>query len=194
MLRRSLGVLPAASAFMLLSTTMAQSAGKIPVSLGFVNFSGEDLAPFARNDSSVLSPLFERASSPPFGQVPVANVLFVYAHLNGDGTIKGLKSVGIRQIVQATKAALVVVASDNPADAITKAAGLPGPKSANIVFTVNRNGSGFATFFHKLFERMRDGEDMMMAWVQIAPQGPTQDPSLPGTILVAEAGRLSFPK
>lgn len=194
MLRRSLGVLPVASAFMILSTRMAQSAGKIPLSLGFVNFSGEDMAPLIREDASVLSPLFAQSTSPPLGRIPVANALFIYAHLNADGTIKGPTSVGVRQVVQATKAAIVVVASNNPSDAIVKAAALPGPKSANIVFTTNRNGAGFPTFFRKLFERMRDGEDMMMAWVQIAPQGPNQNPSLPGTILVAEGGRIAFPK
>jgi len=194
MFRRSLGVMSAASTLMLLSARMALSAGRIPLSLGFVNFSGEDLAPLIREDSSVLSPLFAQSTSPPLGRIPVANVLFVYAHLNADGTIKGPTSVGVRQLVQATKAAIVVVASANPSETIVKAAGLPGPKSANLVFTTNRNNAGFATFFRKLFERMRDGEDMMMAWVQIAPQGPNQDPSLPGTILVAEAGRIAFPK
>lgn len=194
MLRRSLGVLTAASAFTLPSARMARSAGRIPLSLGFVNFSGEDLAPLIREDASVLSPLFAQSTAPPVGRIPVANVLFIYAHLNADGTIKGPTSVGVRQVVQATKAAIVIVASDNPSEAIVKAAGLPGPKSANIVFTTNRNGGGFSTFFRKLFERMRDGEDMMMAWVQLAPQGPNQDPSLPGTILVAEGGRIAFPK
>ena len=194
MLRRSLGVAPFASAFMLLSRAMAQPAGKIPLSIGFVNFSGEDLAPLAREDSSVLSPLFARSTSPPVGKIPAANVLFVYAHLNSDGTIKGLTSVGIRQVAQATKAAIVVLASENPSDALVKAGGFPGPKSANIVLTTNRNGPGFSRFFRMLFERMRDGEDMLRAWVEIAPQSPTQDPSQPGTILLAEAGRLAFPK
>jgi hypothetical protein len=58
MFRRSLGVMSAASTLTLLSARMAHSAGKIPLSLGFVNFSGEDLAPLIREDSSVLSPLF----------------------------------------------------------------------------------------------------------------------------------------
>ena len=175
---------------------MAQTAPakQIPLAIGFVNFSGEDLAPLVRDDSAALSPLFQRSSAPPVGQVPVANVLFIYAHFNSDGTIKGLKAAGVRQVVQATKAAVVVVASEASQDIFMKAAGLPGPKSANIVFTLNRNGAGFATFFRKLFERMRDGQDMLMAWVELAPQGPVQDPGLPGTILLSEAGRLAFPK
>jgi len=41
---------------------------------------------------------------------------------------------------------------------------------------------------------MGDGTDMLMAWVKLAPQGPQQKPSLPGTILLAEGGRLVFPK
>jgi hypothetical protein len=39
--------------------------------------------------------------------------------------------------------------------------GFPGPKTANLVFTVDRKGPAFAGFFRALFERMRDGEDML---------------------------------
>ena len=39
------------------------------------------------------------------------------------------------------------------------------------------------------------GEDMLMAWVHLAPQGPvTRAGNNPATILVAEAGKLSFGK
>jgi hypothetical protein len=124
----------------------------------------------------------------------VRPVLFVYARLNPDGTMRGTKSAGIRQVVEATKASIVVVASENSVDSINKTAAMPGPKSANLVFTLNRNGAGFATFFRRLFERMRDGKDMLLAWVDLAPQGPVQDPTLPATIVLPEAGRLAFPK
>ncbi len=176
---------------------MAQSASpgaKIPLSIGFVNFSGKELDPLLKEDAAALSPLFANTNVPPAGQIPVAPVLFVYARLNPDGTIRGTKSAGIRQVVEATKAVIVVIASENSSEDIGKAAGLPGPKSANIIFTLNRNGPGFAIFFHRLFERMRDGKDMLMAWVELAPQGPVQDPALPGTIVLPEAGRLAFPK
>ena len=42
---------------------------------------------------------------------------------------------------------------------------------------------------------MRDGEEMLMAWVHIAPQGPNMGPpDAPSTILLPEAGKLKFPK
>ena len=46
----------------------------------------------------------------------------------------------------------------------------PGPKPANLVFTLDRKGPAFAAFFTVLFESMRDAEDMLQAWVELAPQ------------------------
>jgi len=172
----------------------APSAARIPAALGFVNFSGSDLDPLVAQDRTALSPLFASTNAPPPGQIPVTPVLFVYARLNPDGTIRGTKSAGIRKVVEATKASIVVVASENSADSVKEAAAMPGPKSANLVFTLSRNGSGFPTFFRRLFERMRDGKDMLTAWVELVPQGPVQDPALPATIVLPEAGRLAFPK
>jgi len=53
-----------------------------------------------------------------------------------------------------------------------------------------------ATFFHALFDKMRNGENMLSAWVELAPQGsiPT-DANLPVVVvLLAEAGKIAFPK
>jgi hypothetical protein len=42
---------------------------------------------------------------------------------------------------------------------------------------------------------MRQGEDMVLAWVQLAPQGPVHaQADNPATILLPEAGKLAFPK
>ena len=96
-------------------------------------------------------------------------------------------------MVLLSKASIVVVASPNAGESIVKAAAAPGPKSANIVFTLNRRGTAFPTFFRRLFERMRDGEQMMLAWVQLAPQDvPSTD--APETVMRAEGGALVFPK
>jgi hypothetical protein len=40
---------------------------------------------------------------------------------------------------------------------------------------------------------MRYGQEMLFAWVQIAPRGPVQRDDIPATILIAEAGKLAFP-
>lgn len=172
-----------------------QVVAKIPLSIGFANLSGEDLRVFAAADAEVLSPLFATSRSVADHQIPSAQILFVYAHLNEDGTIKGQPSAGIRQIVQLTNAAIVILASPNTAASLQRAAQLPGPKTANIVLTLDRNGSGFGRFFKELFEKMRDGTDMLSAWVQLAPQHPQANLAYaPQTVLMAEGGRIAFPK
>jgi hypothetical protein len=97
--------------------------------------------------------------------------------------------------VELTKTPILVVASPNSEESIKNAVGLPGPKTANIVFTLDRRNESFGKFFYALFDRMRAGEDMLMAWVRLAPQGPvTSGGDNPGTLLIAEAGKLSFVK
>jgi hypothetical protein len=172
----------------------AVSEQKIQVPIGFANVAGDDLDGMLQEDVAVLSPLFEHVTVTSPGQISRAAILFLYAHFNQDGFIQGLESRGIRQIVEATQARLVVVASPVVQQILQKVANVPGPKTANLVFTLNRNGQHFAAFFKTLFERMRDGEDMLEAWVELAPQGPTQPADVPGTILLAEAGKLVFPK
>jgi hypothetical protein len=174
--------------------TLQPAAPKIQLTVGFANLSGDDLGGLVAEDTAAFSGLFERVNATAPGQVPNAEVLFVYGHLNDDGTLQGVPSGGIRQIVQLTRAAIVVLASPNTGERIKSAAALPGPKSANIVFTVDRNREGFARFFRALFELMRDGENMLAAWVKLAPQhaGATSADA-PSTMLLAEAGKLVFP-
>lgn len=73
---------------------------KIPLTIGFANLSGEDFSAIASQDATALSPLFARSRIVSEQQLPSAEILFVYAHLNEDGTIKGPTQSGIRQIVQ----------------------------------------------------------------------------------------------
>ena len=168
---------------------------KIPLTIGFANLSGDDLGTIASEDAAALSPLFARSRLVDAHQIPSAEILFVYAHLNDDGTIKGPTRSGIRQVAQVTHAAIVVLASPNSGASIQNAVALPGPKTANIVFTLDRNGDGFSRFFRELFEKMRDGKDMLAAWVELAPQHPKANlPYAPETILLAEGGKLGFPR
>ncbi|MDH1261967.1 hypothetical protein [Pseudomonas sp. GD03944] len=167
---------------------------KIPLTIGFANLSGADLSAILSEDATALSPLFFKSVTVPDHQIPSAEILFVYAHLNEDGTIKGVASSGVRQIVQLTNAAIVVLASPNDAASIQNAAILPGPKTANIVFTFDRNGSGFSEFFCELFGKMQGGKDMLSAWVEISPQNHhISHYYAPQTILLAEAGKIAFP-
>lgn len=188
-------ILQSALALLLPAAAAAQPKKKsIPLALAFINFIGKDAEEIAGQDVAALLALFDRVENMKTApkQIPTCQVLFLYAHLEPDGTIRGTKW-SVRDMVLLSKASIVVVASPNAGESIMKAAAAPGAKSANIVFTLNRRGTAFPTFFRKLFERMRDGEQMMLAWVQLAPQGvPSTD--APETIMLAEGGALVFPK
>ena len=166
---------------------------KIPLNLGFANMSGEDLEPLVDEDHAALAPLFARVIRPPVRQMPGAHILFVYAHLEADGTLRGNVKAGVRQIIQLTKSQVLVLANANPAANIVAAGKLPGPKTANLIFTTNRNGAGFPRLFQLLFEEMAKGKDMLSAWVALVPQGGRQPDWVPGTLLLPEAGKLAVP-
>jgi hypothetical protein len=168
---------------------------KIPIAIGFMNLSGNDWSKIVEEDVAVLSPLFKHVIVTKPKEMAGVPILFIYAQFNEeDGFVRNLGPLGVRQIVQMSGARLLVVASPLPAETFQKAASVPGPKTANLVFTLDRKQEHFGAFFKTLFERMRDGEDMLLAWVQIAPQGPVQRTDIPSTILIAEAGKLVFPK
>lgn len=168
---------------------------KIPLTIGFANLSGDDMQAIVSEDAAALGGLFARCTVAAGREIPKANVLFVYAHLNEDGTLQGRPGVGIRELVETADAAIVVLASPNSEGSVQKAVARPGRKAANIVFTLDRNGAGFAQFFRDLFGRMGDGAEMLGAWVALAPQGPAGgDASAPRTILVAEGGKIAFPR
>jgi hypothetical protein len=175
--------------------SLAPEPAKIPLTIGFANLSGDDLDPIASEDSAALSPLFARSRVVPAHNIPSADILFIYAHLNDDGTlVVPTMRYGIQQVAQITNAAVVVLASPNPAPSVQKAAALPDPSRANIVFTFDRKGSGFTQFFRQLFEKMRDGEPMLTAWVALEPQIPVANLSTaPRTILLAGRGNIAFP-
>jgi len=170
--------------------------GRIPLTIGFANLGGEALEPQRQADVRALWPLFDHVAVPDVGKVPTAAVLMVYAKLQADGTLAGMPHpVGIRQLVQATGAGIVVLASDNDPEAVKAAIALPGPKTANIVFTLARKDRLLNRFLVNLFSDMARGEEMLMAWVKIVPQGPASArDDLPATILAAEGGKLAFPR
>ncbi|HEY8358180.1 MAG TPA: hypothetical protein VIL30_12030 [Ramlibacter sp.] len=173
----------------------APAGGKIPLTVGFANLGPAAYEAHREEDARTIGPLFARSVAAPAGQVPSADILFLYAELNEDGTIKGLdRPVGVRQVVQATKAGIVILATDNGPGAVQAAAALPGPKTANIVFTLARKGDLLPKFFHRLFADMGAGTHMLEAWVKINPQGPVGQPDVPATLLVAEGGKLAFPR
>lgn len=168
---------------------------KIPLTIGFANLSGADFNTLVSEDEKVLSPLFARSKIGTVQNIPSAEVLFVYAHLNEDGTIKGVNNLNIRKIIQDTHAQIVVLATANSVTGIKNAVAIPGPKTANIVFTLDRKENGFSRFFQELFVKMQDGTHMLSAWTALASQNPQANHAyIPVTILLAEGGKLAFPR
>ena len=180
-----------ALALLLPGVAVAQPKKKsIPLTLAFVNFIGKDAEEIAGQDIAALMPLFDRVENRTTApkQIPTCQVLFLYAQLEPDGMVRGTKW-SVRDMVLLSKASIVVVASPNAGESGVGA----GPEIREHVFTTNRRGTAFPTFFRKLFERMRDGEQMLLAWVQLAPQGvPSTD--APETMMLAEGGKLVFPQ
>lgn len=168
----------------------------VPLTIGFANFSGKSFSALMNADLETLSPIFKNINVAPVNQIPSGEILFLYADLQEDGTLLNTAvKAGIRQIVQLTEAKMVVLATPNSSDSIQKAIALPGPKSANLVFTLERNGESFGFFFRDLFEKMRAGIPMLTAWVQLSPQRPdVASTECPATLMAAEAGNLEFPQ
>jgi hypothetical protein len=61
------------------------------------------------------------------------------------------------------------------------------------VLVINRRGTAFTVFFQKLFEAIKGGASMLMAWVKLAPQTPNRDhPECPSTLMLVEAGHITL--
>lgn len=171
------------------------SGDGLPCTLGFANLSDREFSAFAARDAEQLTPLFARSLLVrEYMMLPKADVLFVYAHLNRDGTVQDAPvTFGIRQLEQLCDAKLIVLASANTVESIKNAVLLPGPKNADLVFTLNRNGEGFVRFFRALFEKMQSGVEIQEAWKALESKDPgLVDPNAPQAILLAEAGKVYF--
>ncbi|MDP1897954.1 MAG: hypothetical protein Q8K43_08715 [Sulfurimicrobium sp.] len=170
------------------------TSGKIPLTVGFLNLDGEHLDRIILEDASKMSGIFLRTVFARKEQSPESEILFIYANLDEAGSFENNRSESVRQIAQKSNASIVILASPNDSDRIKAAVNFPGPKTSNIVFTIDRKGAAFGQFFKTLFQNMRGGEDMLSSWVALAPQGPqSSSANVPVTILVAEAGKLAFP-
>lgn len=167
--------------------------GKIPLTVGFINFAGEHLDKMLLEDAIEMSRIF-RHTAIGRKEIPQCTVLFVYANIEIDGSLEGYDQKNVRQLAQESNSSIIILATPNKAEHIKKAISLSGPKIANIVFTIDRKNDVFIKFFKSLFQNMRDGKEMLSSWVALAPQGPQSSSSdAPVTLLVAEAGKLTFP-
>ncbi|MGB8750036.1 MAG: hypothetical protein WCD54_29320 [Pseudolabrys sp.] len=166
---------------------------KIPLAVGFANFSGEDFALLASEDLAI-SPLFETTIVATTQQIPRVDVIFIYARFAASGALEqSSQTVGVRQIAHEARSRVLISASAIPEDIAQKVMKFPGPATANLIFTLDRKGAAFARFFCALFERMRRSEDMLYAWVELAPQAPMDANDNPELVLLPEAGAITFP-
>jgi hypothetical protein len=165
-------------------------------SLGLLNLMGDNGSVLFNKDIEDIGSSFPKNVNVGIGQVPKCNVLFVYCVLEPSGRIAG-QSFSLRDVIKAAGAHIAVVASENSPDVLTSSEfgqflNTKGNWPANIIITVNRNGDTFGEFFKKLFTQMHAGITMPLAWVNLAPQGPSGHADCPGTIALLEAGHVTF--
>src|SRR5690349_23240461 len=82
--------------------------------LGIFDLSADSVAAELNADKTALGPLFssviESTSEP-----PICNVLFLYCHIEANGSIRGYRQ-GLRDIIRDSGAIVVVVATANTSD------------------------------------------------------------------------------
>jgi hypothetical protein len=159
--------------------------------IAFLNLFGPAGEALVNEDKRVLAPLFnsvETSNSEP----PSCDVLMIYCDLQNDGGIAG-HSASLRDIMDAAKASIVIVASENSSAGYIAAGKRNGHAPANLVMTLNRKDPAFTDFFADLFRRMFAGESMPMAWAELTPQSPgTTHDNCPETIFAAEVSHVVF--
>ena len=159
--------------------------------LGLYNLSGDDFAALLDADRKAIAQLFPsviESSDVP----PVCTVLFLYCHIEPDGSIRG-SNRRLREIIRDSGAPIVVVASENPVDNYVAASQNTGYGLANLIMTLERHGDIFPNFFQRLFTLMKRAVSMPVAWNKLAPQIPGREHvNCPSTFGVFDVGQITF--
>ena len=159
--------------------------------LGVLNLIGAAAASIKAEDVAAFGSKF-RSIVEAVGQPPPCDVLLLNAGIGRDGKIE-VTSSGLREIIRDAKAIIVLIATDNPPDSYMVAAKREAYGQANLVMTIERKGSAFPNFFEKLFQLMRQGMTMPVAWNELAPQIPgLEHKDCPGCIFACECGQIGF--
>ena len=183
------------AAYALYLTFRGRSSPITDPTLGLLNIGGDTFTQLMEEDRASLDALFPQVEVGSGLQIPKCDVLFVYTDIASDGQIGLGKGLTIRHLAERAAASIVVLAAPNSWEHIAQAVKQDGPKRANLVCTMDRKGSIFSSFFRKLFELMRAGKSMPMAWNSLAPQVPSRvDPhtDVPETVAILEAGQVKF--
>jgi len=158
---------------------------------GILNLKGESAEHLIAEDTDALMPVL---GSPVRGSTlaPFCDVLFIYCDVAPDGRIGNFTGT-LLDLMQALRAPLVVVASENSGDAYISTTKGQKRGRANLVMTLSRKERAFSAFFAGLLADMKRGIPMPLAWVKLAPQGSIKEhENLPSTIFVCGAGHMVF--
>src|SRR6266508_2705299 len=146
-------IMGALAAYALYLTFRGRNAGVVDPSLGLLNVGGDSFIPLLEQDRTALSPLFSKIEMAAGYQIPKCSVLFIYADVAPDGSLGLGGNVTIRHLAEKAGAFIAVLASNNISAHAIAAAKLPGPKRANLVWTLDRKGEAFCRFFKEPAER-----------------------------------------
>ncbi|HEY2393697.1 MAG TPA: hypothetical protein VGK22_21165 [Candidatus Angelobacter sp.] len=159
--------------------------------IGFLNLIGASASPLVHEDATTLKPLFSRCLKSD-GDVPICDVLMIYATIKSDGVIQNTAH-SLREIITKSRAPIVVIATENSVESYKAVLKDPGAGRANLVMTMTRNGQIFPNFFKELFGMMHHGITMPMAWVKLAPQIPGREQdNAPRTVCAMEVTHVLF--
>jgi hypothetical protein len=123
---------------------------------------------------------------------PSCDVLLLYCEIDSAGAVNG-SSQSLRQIIQDAGATVVVVATNNKAENYIAATKKASFGQANLIMTLERDGSVLAGFLAQLFAQMKRGISMPVAWNNLAPQFPgAEHKDVPATICALERGQVVF--
>jgi hypothetical protein len=187
------GVFPAAILF---AVYKFWSSGRVRIrnpKLGLLNHGGEEFTAIVNEDRAALGSLFDEVIVSGGGSVPECDVLFVYARLEPDGSLRGAAEPTLRHAAARAHCSIVVSAANNESDRVVAASKSQGPKGASLVLTLDRKGDGFSQFFKELFTLMKSGKTMPTAWVKMAPQHTSLMPQpTPETIFLSEGKFVVF--
>jgi hypothetical protein len=186
-------IMGALAAYALYLTFRGRKLGIIEPTIGFLNVGGDSFVPLVEQDRTALGPLFSKIEMATGYQIPKCSVLFIYADVAPDGSLGLGGSITLRHLAERAGALIAVLASNNSAEQTVAATKFPGPKRANLVWTIDRKGEAFSRFFKELFTRMKAGTTMPRAWVAISPQYPSgAHHDIPVTVCQLEAGQVRF--
>jgi hypothetical protein len=159
--------------------------------IGFLNLMGALARPLIKEDANALKSMFSGCMESD-GDIPVCDVLMIYATIDPSGTIQNIP-FSLREIIYKSHAPIAVVATENDVQSYIAAGKRSGVGRANLVMTLSRKGQMFPNFFRELFAMMHRGVTMPMAWVKLAPQIPGKDrPNVPGTMCAMEVTHVLF--